>query len=116
MKHLKVYEDFSSDEKLEEGAIRKFLTGHKNGEEVEESKKKILSDIDKNINKMVSSGHLKEEDVEDYKDKLIKQATKNKWKGKVLIRKSKTGKYFVVYDDGTSSLQDLEKLASSSIK
>lgn len=116
MRHVKLYEDFSDIEKIEEGAVRKFLTGHNDKDELNKSKEKILSEIEEKVEKLVSSDRIKKDDSDKYKEKLKKQAERNNWKGKVSIRKSPKGEYFVAYDNGTSSLQDLGKAASSGIK
>ena len=122
MKHIKNFESF---EKVEEGfdvgnigaGVSKFFTGHKGSEEKESAKQKILSDIKDKVAKLVSNGWIKEADAESRIQSLIKQAKENNWKGKITLRKSpRTNQLFVVYDSGTSGLQNLGTSAYSSVK
>lgn len=107
MKHVKEYESFGS-------GIRKFFTGHEDSESKESAKSKILQDIENNVGKLLDFGDITPENAEKYKENLIKRAKENNWKGKVTIRKSAaSGKLFVVYDEGKSSLQDLGSAAGS---
>jgi len=118
MKNIKSFEQFNVDNDISvnEGQIRKFLTGHDDSDSKDNSKQQILSDIEEKITQMLENGDLNEKSVNVKRESLIKQAEENNWKGKVHFQKSqRTGKIHLVYSKGTSSVQDLARSATNAI-
>lgn len=106
MKHIKKFENYSINE--EEGAFRKFFTGHSDKTEKFGTMKTFLTDLAK-FEKEAAS----DKDIVFNKEKLTKQAKDNNYKGHLEKRDSRSGGTFIIYINGASEFQKIAGAASS---
>jgi hypothetical protein len=109
MKYIKKFESYSINE--EEG-IRKFFTGFDSKDDEYKAKMdfyKSLEEVEERVNKNPSDYVFRKEYIE-------KKARENKYRGSIRVQRGggKNKKFFVVYDEGTTGLENLASAAGGS--
>ncbi len=97
--------EVSSEEKLEEGKIRKFLTGHESSEARDKKKSEFAAALDK----LDAQGAGEAERVAYDRASIEQKASKNNYKGGIRVQRGgrDKNKAYVVYDPGFSGFQEL---------
>lgn len=98
-------EECNDEEKIDEGALRKFLTGHDSPED----RDKAMIEFHKALDEAQAAVDKAPEKFVFSRDKLEKKARANNYKGGLRIQRGGRDKsrFYVVYDEGVTGFQQL---------
>lgn len=101
----------NDDEKIDEGAFRKFFTGHESGE----ARDKAMMDFHKALDDAQAAVDKAPEKFVFNREALETKAKKNNYKGGLRIQRGGRDKsrVYVVYDDGITGFQNIASAAGA---